>query len=81
MYKNQKEKRKIKKKKKKNSVGIYRNELCNTYIQHDMKYGDFKDLPKRTGCDKALLDKTFDFAQDPKYDGYQCRFASFQFIL
>ena len=46
-----------------------------------MKYGDFKDLPKRTGCDKALLDKTFDFAQDPQYDGYQCRFASFQFIL
>ena len=26
-------------------------------FQHDMTYGDFKDLPKRTASDKVLRDK------------------------
>ena len=30
-----------------------------TLIQHDMAYGDFKDLPKRTASDKVLRDKAF----------------------
>ena len=30
---------------------IYQNELDKTYFQHDMAYGDFKDLTGRTGSD------------------------------
>ena len=55
---------------------IYRNELDKTCFQHDMAYGCFKDLAKRTAADKVLRDKTFDIAKDPKYDGYQRRLVS-----
>ena len=41
-----------------------------------MAYGDFKDLAKRTGPNKVLRDKAFNFAKDSKYDGYQRRLAS-----
>ena len=50
---------------------IYKNELDKAYFQHDMAYGDFKDLPKRTAADKVLRDKEFKIASDQKYDGYQ----------
>ena len=50
---------------------IYRNELFKGCFQHDMGYGDFKDLAKRTAADKVLRDKAFDIVKDPKYDGYQ----------
>ena len=40
---------------------IYRKELDKASFQHDMVYGDFKDLTKRTAADKVLRDKTFDF--------------------
>ena len=33
---------------------IYRNELDKACFQHDMAYGDFKDLPRRTVADKVL---------------------------
>ena len=36
-----------------------------------MAYGEFKDLNRRTAGDKVLLDKVFDIAKNPKYDGYQ----------
>ena len=36
-----------------------------------MAYGDFKDLAKRTASPKVLRDKAFNFAKNPKYDGYQ----------
>ena len=39
-------------------------------------YGDFKHLARRTACDKALRDKAFNIAKNPKYDGYQRGFAS-----
>ena len=55
---------------------IYRNELDKACFQHDMTYGDFKDLGKRTAADKALRDKAFDIAKVPKYDGYQRGIAS-----
>ena len=55
---------------------IYRNELDKAYFQHDMAYGGFKDLARRTAADKVLRDKAFNIAKDPKYDGYQRRFAS-----
>ena len=31
---------------------IYRNELDKACFQHDMAYGDFKDLKRRTDVDK-----------------------------
>ena len=36
-----------------------------------MDYGDFKDLNRRIFADNVLHNKAFDFARDPKYDGYQ----------
>ena len=33
---------------------IYRNELDKACFQHDIAYGDFKDLAKRTAADKVL---------------------------
>ena len=55
---------------------IYKNELDKACFQHDMAYGDFKDLPRRTDSDKILRDKTFNIAKNPKYDGYQRGLAS-----
>ena len=46
----------------------YQNELDKACFQHDMAYGDFKDL-NRTFSDKVLSDKAFNIAKDPKYDG------------
>ena len=54
---------------------IYKNELDKVCIQHDMDYGDFKDLAKRITSDEVLRDKTFDIAKNPKY-GYQRGLAS-----
>ena len=36
-----------------------------------MAYGKSKDLAKRTQSEKALKDKAFKIATDPKNDGYQ----------
>ena len=55
---------------------IYKNELDKACFQHDMAYGDFKDLAKRTASDKVLRDKAFKIASNPKYDGYQRGLAS-----
>ena len=38
------------------SRNIYRNELDKACFQHDMAYGDFKDLKRRTAAD--LLSRT-----------------------
>ena len=40
-------------------------------FQHDMAYGDFEDLTRRTTSDKILRDKAFNNTKNPKYDGYQ----------
>ena len=50
---------------------IYRNDLDKACFQHDMAYGKYKDLNKRTQSDKVLKDKVFEIATSPKYDGYQ----------
>ena len=50
---------------------IYQNELDKVCFQHDMAYGDFKDLNRRTAADKVLHDKVFNIAKDLKYDGYK----------
>ena len=55
---------------------IYRNELDKACFQHDMAYGDFKDLKRKTQSDKILKDKAFATASNPKYDGYQRGLAS-----
>ena len=49
---------------------IYRNELDRACFQHDMVYGDFKDLERRTQSDKVLKDKAFKIEGNRKYDGY-----------
>ena len=55
---------------------IYRNELDKACFQHDVAYGDFKDLARRTASDKVLRDKAFNIAKNPKYDRYQRELAS-----
>ena len=39
-------------------------------------YGKYKDLERRTQSDKVLKDKAFEFANNPRYDGYQRGLAS-----
>ena len=67
---------KIKFKQTGDSRYIYKNELNKACFQHDMAYGDFRDLTKRTAADKVLRNKAFNIAKDPKYDGYQRGLAS-----
>ena len=55
---------------------IYKNELDKACFQHDMIYGEFKDLKRRTASDKTLREKSFKIASDHKYDGYQRGLAS-----
>ena len=55
---------------------IQRKQLDKACFQHDLAYGDFKYLARRTASDKLLKDKAFNFAKNPKYDGYQRGLAS-----
>ena len=45
--------------------------IDKAFFQHDMAYGDLKDLTRRTASDKMLLDKTFNIAKNLKCYGYQ----------
>ena len=47
---------------------INQNELDKACFQHDMVYGNFKDLNRRTAAHKVLSDKAFDIAEDQKCD-------------
>ena len=38
---------------------IYKNEIDKPCFQHDVTYGDFKDLARRRASDKVLRDKAF----------------------
>ena len=38
---------------------IYKNELDKVCFQHDMAYGGFKDIKRRTASDIILRDKAF----------------------
>ena len=42
---------------------IYKDELDKACFQHDMAYGDLKDLGRRTASDKVLRDKAFNIAK------------------
>ena len=55
---------------------VYRNEFDKACFQHDMAYGCFKGLKRRTSADNVLRDKAFNIAKNPKYDGYQRGLAS-----
>ena len=50
---------------------FYQNELDKAFLQHDMAYGDFHTIPRRTPSDKVLRAKPFNVSKNPKYDGYQ----------
>ena len=63
-------------KKKGDSRYIYQNELDKACFQHDIAYGDFKDLTGRTDFDQIFRDKTFNIAKNPKYDRYERGVAS-----
>ena len=72
IYKKTKNKERIQKFKETGDARyIYQNELDKACFQHDIAYGDFKDLTGRTASDKILHDKAFNIAKNPKYDGYQ----------
>ena len=55
---------------------IYKNEIDKPCFQHDVTYGDFKDLARRRASDKVLRDKAFNITKDPKYNGYQRSLAA-----
>ena len=59
-----------------NTNFIYINDLDEVCFKHDTAYVESKDLVKRTESDKALRDKPFEIASDPKYDGYQTGLVS-----
>ena len=47
--------------------------------QHDMDYGDFKDLKRRRQPNKVLKDTAFEISRNPKYNGYERSLASMVF--
>ena len=59
-----------------NSRSIFQNELDKACFQHDMAYGGFTDLTRRTVSNNILHNKSFNIAKNPKYDGYQGQLAS-----
>ena len=55
---------------------IYKNELNKACFQHDMAFGDFKDVKRRTASENTLRDKASNIAKNLKCDGYQRGLAS-----
>ena len=55
---------------------VYKNELDKASFQHNMAYGDFKDVKRRTASEKTLRDKAFNIAKNPQNDGYLRGLAS-----
>ena len=55
---------------------FYQNEPDKGCFQHDMTYGDFKHLPRKTAADKVLPDKAFNVAKNPNFYGCQRILAS-----
>ena len=48
-----------------NTNYIYRNDLDKACFQHNMAYGKYKDLTKRTQSDKVLRNKAFEITSNP----------------
>ena len=59
-----------------NTDFIYKNDHDKVSFQHDMAYGKYKDLTKRTQSGKVLRNKAFEIQSNSKYDGYQRGLAS-----
>ena len=59
-----------------NTSYMTKNELDKACFEHDMVYGDFLDLARRTASDNVLRDKALNIAKNPKYDVYQRGLAS-----
>ena len=57
-------------------VIFIKKKLDKACFQHNMAYGDVKDLTRGTVSDTILRDKAFNNAKNPKYDEYQRRLAS-----
>ena len=73
----QKTKKEFKNLKKQEIQDIFRkHKLDEACFQHDMAYGDVIDLAKRKASNKFLRDKSFNIAENLKYDGYQKGLAS-----
>ena len=45
---------------------IYKNKLDKACFQHNMAYGKYKDLERRTQSDKVLKDEAFCNCKQPK---------------
>ena len=56
------------KEKKRDSEYIHQNKLHRNCFQHEIAYGDFKELPIRTAAEKVLGEKFI--ATNLKYDRY-----------
>ena len=52
-----------------NTDYIFRNDRDIACFQHDMDFGKYKDLAKRTESDEVLKNKSLKIAIKPKYDG------------
>ena len=76
-----KTKREYKNKEKGDSRYIYQDEVDKACFQHNMAYGDIKNLPRRTISDKLLRDKAFNIAKHTKYDEYQKNIVSIVYIF
>ena len=63
-------------KKTRDTKYIYKSELDKVCFEHDMVYGDFKDLARKAAFDKVLRDKAFNIAPNLKHDGYLIGLAS-----
>ena len=64
-----------------NTNYIYKNDLDKGCFQHDMAYGKYKELTKRTESDKNLGDKAFKVSSNPKHDEYERGLASMIYKL
>ena len=62
-----------------NTDCIYKNDFDKACFRHDMAFGKYKDLTKRTQSDKVFKDQDFEIASNLKYDRYQRGLASMVF--
>ena len=60
---------------------IYTNDLDKVCFWHDMAYGKYKHLSKKTQSCKVSRGKAFKIERNPEYDGYQRGLASIVFKL
>ena len=50
---------------------IFKNVLDKACLQHDIAFGNFKELKRRAQSHKGFKEKAFEIASNPKYDGYE----------